>query len=152
MAKAVDLKTIKKLRKETGAGVMEVKRALEESKGNEQKAKTWIKERGLEKAEKRAGREAGEGAIFSYIHQNGKLASLVMLGCETDFVARTEEFKVLGKELAMQVASMSPQDVVELLAQAYIRDAKKTVGDLVAEVVGKTGEKIEVKKFEIMEF
>ena len=138
---------IKKLREKTGAGVMEVKKALEESAGDESKATKLIQKRGLVKAQKRADRETTQGVIASYVHQGGRVAVLVELACETDFVARTEEFQKLANELAMQVASMEPKKVADLLKEEYIRDPGKTVEQLIGETVGKTGEKIEVKRF-----
>ncbi|MCH7951196.1 translation elongation factor Ts [Patescibacteria group bacterium] len=146
MAK-VTIETIKKLREHTGAGVMEAKKALEESGGDEKKAVKLINKHGLVKAEKRAEREVPEGVIASYVHHGGKIATLLELKCETDFVARTEEFEHLSRELAMQVASMDPKNVDALLSQEYIRDPSKTIKELIAETVGKTGEKIEVKRF-----
>lgn len=145
--KKITIETIKKLREKTGAGVMEVKRALEESKGDEKKAIEVIRKQGLLKAEKRSEKEALQGMIASYIHQGGKIAVLLELACETDFVARTEEFQKLASELAMQVASMDPKDVKQLLKQEYIRDSSKSIKDLLAEVVAKTGEKVEVRRF-----
>ncbi|MDZ7586695.1 MAG: elongation factor Ts, partial [Patescibacteria group bacterium] len=97
---------IRKLREETGVGVMDARKALEESKGDIKKAGEWLKKNAVAKALKKADRTTGDGAIFSYIHQTGKVAAMVKLGCETDFVARTDDFQRLGKELAMQVASM----------------------------------------------
>src|SRR4030043_249278 len=126
MAK-ISIETIKKLREETGAGVMDVKRALEETKGNQAKAIDLIRKKGLLKAEKRKDKEAKEGIIATYVHQTGKMAALVELLCETDFVAKTEDFVKLGKELAMQVASMDPKSVKELITQPYIRDPKMMV-------------------------
>lgn len=146
MAK-VSINTIKKLRDKTGVGVMEVKKALGESKGDENKALEWIQKYGLMKAAKKAGREAEEGTIASYIHHGGRIASLVELACETDFVAETWDFQNLASELAMQVASEEPKDIDELLKQDYIRDPAKTVEQLIGEAVGKIGEKIEVRRF-----
>lgn len=146
MAK-ITIETIKTLREKTGAGVMEAKKALEESGGDEKKAIAWVRKHGIMKVAAKAQRKAGEGLIASYVHVGGKVAALAELACETDFVARTEEFTTLARELAMQVASMEPKDVKELLAQEYIRDPLKTVEQLIAEVVSKTGEKIEVKRF-----
>ncbi|OGY18241.1 MAG: translation elongation factor Ts [Candidatus Chisholmbacteria bacterium RIFCSPHIGHO2_12_FULL_49_9] len=143
----ITIEQIKKLREKTGVGVMEAKKALEEGGGDEKKAIAWIQKHGLMKAAAKAKRKAGEGLIASYIHHGGKVAALVEFACETDFVARTEEFGRLARELAMQVASMDPKDVAELLKQEYIREVGKTVEQLIAEVVGKTGEKIEVKRF-----
>jgi len=137
---------IKKLRKETQAPVMEVKRALEEAGGDEAAAKKILAEKALVRAEKKKGREAGNGYLFSYIHSNGKIGVLLELRCETDFVAKNELFQKLGKELTMQIASMNPKDVAELLEKEYIRDQTKTVADLVNEAVGTVGEKIEVAR------
>jgi len=146
MAK-ISVELIKTLREKTGVGVMEAKKALEESRGDEKKATAWIGKHGLMKIAAKAERTAGEGLIASYTHHGGKVAALVEVACETDFVARTEEFSALARELAMQVASMDPKDVKELLGQEYIREQGKTVEQLIAEVVSKTGEKIEVKRF-----
>ena len=149
--KKISIEDIKKLREKTGAGVMDAKKALEESGGDAKKAEALIKKRGLAKAKKRAGREALQGVIASYVHHGGKIAVLVEVACETDFVARTDEFVNLAEELAMQVASMKPKNVSELLKQDYIRDPKKKISDLISETVGKTGEKIEVKRLVRME-
>lgn len=146
MAKTVSLNEIKKLREKTGAGVMDAKRALEESKGDMKKAEAWIKAKGIQRAEKKADRETTQGTVSSYVHLGGKVASLVELNCETDFVAKTGDFANLGKELAMQVASMNPKSVDELLKQPYIRDPKTLVGDLVKSVAGKLGENIVIAR------
>lgn len=143
----VNIEQIKKLREQTGAGVMEAKKALEETGGDFDKAAKLLMERGLSKVEKRADRQAGEGLVFSYIHAGGKIGSLVLLGCETDFVAKTEEFKNLGKEIAMQVATEDYADAVSLLEAEYIRDSSKKVKDLINQVVAKLGEKIEIRSF-----
>ena len=135
---------IKQLRQQTQAGVMEAKKALEESEADIKKAKAWLIKRGLDKAAKKADRETSEGIIEAYIHPGGKVGALVKLTCETDFVARTEEFKTLARELTMQVASMHPKDVDELLSQDYIRDTGKTVADLVKETIAKVGENIKI--------
>jgi elongation factor Ts len=103
------------------------------------------------RAKKRQSREAGEGRIAAYIHHSGKIGALVELVCETDFVAKTREFDKLAREIAMQVASMNPKDIKQLLSQEYIRDSSKNIGDLVTELAGKTGEKIEVKKIRRLE-
>ena len=147
---AIDMKLLKQLREETGAGVMDVRRALDESKGDVDKARKWIKEKAIKTAEKKADRETGEGLVGSYVHTTGKVAAMVALACETDFVARTQDFKDLAREVSMQVASMDPQTVDELLAQPYIRDAKKTIGELIKETAGKVGENIVVKSISRM--
>jgi len=138
---------IKKLRKETQAPVMEVRRALEEAGGDETKAKKILTKRALFFAAKKKDRQAGEGYLFAYIHSGGKVGVLLELHCETDFVAKNELFQKLGKELAMQITSMNPKDVAELLEQEYIRDQTKTAADLVNEAAGTVGEKIEVARF-----
>lgn len=137
---------IKKLRGKTGAGIMDCRRALEESKGDEKKAEELLKKWGVEKAEKKEGRETKAGLIDSYIHAGGKVGVLVELLCETDFVARTDDFKNLAHELCLQVASMNPKDVKSLLNQEYIRDPSLTVEKLVKQVIGKLGENITVAR------
>ncbi len=147
----ISIDQVKKLRAETKAGVMEVRKALEQSKGDMKKAKKWLIEQGLSKAAKKADRETGDGLIAAYIH-NGQIGALVKVGCETDFVAKTEEFQTLCKEIAMQVASMNPESIEELLAQAYIRDSKQTINDLIKSAIAKIGENIvvlEIKRMEI---
>ncbi|MGH2456758.1 MAG: translation elongation factor Ts [Candidatus Limnocylindria bacterium] len=102
---------VKRLREQTGAGIMDCKRALEESGGDVDKAILWLREKGLSTAAKKAGRAAREGIIASYIHHGSRLGVLLELNCETDFVARTEDFQQLARELAMQVAGLAPQYV-----------------------------------------
>jgi elongation factor Ts len=104
---AVDMEAVKELRVRTGAGMMDCKNAMEES-GDIEKAVDYLREKGLAKAAKKAGRAASQGLVFSYIHTNGKIGVLLELNCETDFVARTDEFNTLGKELCMQVAAANP--------------------------------------------
>ncbi len=147
---AIDMTLLKKLREETGAGVMDVRRAIEETSGDIEKARIWIREKAIKTAEKKADREAKEGVVGSYVHMTGKVAAMVALTCETDFVARTDDFKTLAREVAMQVASMSPESVDDLLEQPYIRDAKKTIKDLVKETAGKVGENIVVREISRM--
>ncbi|MFH2118761.1 MAG: translation elongation factor Ts [Candidatus Paceibacterota bacterium] len=138
---------LKKLRAETGARVMDAKKALEEAQGDFVKAKQLVEKKGLARAEKNLDRETKAGFIANYVHNNGQVASLVELVCETDFVAQNEEFKNLGREIAMQVSAMNPTDVKELLDQEFIRDASQTIGKLVKSLSGKVGEKIEVSRF-----
>ncbi len=142
----VSVEEIKKLREKTGAGIADCREALEETKGDLEKAATYLKKKGIEKAEKKAERETNQGRVFSYIH-GGKIGVLVALLCETDFVAKTEEFQNLGKELCLQIASMDPKDTEELLKQEYIRDPKVTIEEMVKEVIGKLGENIKLDKF-----
>ena len=146
---SIDL--LKKLREETSAGVADCRQALEDAKGDYEKAKKLIVERGLEKASKKEGKETSQGLIEAYIHGNGKVGVLVDLRCETDFVARTDEFKALAHELTLQIAAMSPKDVKELLESAYIRDAKLSMQDLVKQTIAKVGENITIAKFTRMQ-
>ena len=138
---------IKQLRKKTGAGVMDCKKALEEAKGDLKKAEEIVLARGLAKAEKKADRETKEGYIASYVHTNGKIAALVELLCETDFVARNEEFIKMSQEVAMQVVAMKPETVEELLSQEYLRNPKLTIEQLVKQLSGKIGEHFVISRF-----
>ena len=163
----ITLDQIKELREASGAGVMDCKRALEASDGDVQKAKKYLAEQGLASAAKKAHRETAQGTVESYIHAGGRIGALVEVNCETDFVARTEEFQSLAREIAMQIAAMNPLvvseqdelpsiadlrgDEVVLLKQAYIRDGSKTIQDLINETIGKTGENIQVKQFRRVE-
>lgn len=137
---------IKSLREQAGAGVLECRKALEETGGDEKKALQILKKKGLEIAKKKQERETKQGLLETYSHNGGKVVSVVELLCETDFVARNEEFKTLAHELAMQVAAMNPSTVKELLKQEYIRDASKKVDDLVKEAVGKIRENIKINR------
>ena len=145
---AITMEQIKKLREETGAGIMDVKKALGESDGDEKKAKAWIAKKGLARAEKKsAEREASNGAVYAYVHHNNLSGAMVELNCETDFVARTEDYLKLAKEIAMQVTSNQPENVKELLSQPYNRDPKQSMEDLIKAASGKLGEKIELSRF-----
>ncbi|SRR5258708_4384170 len=144
----IDLTKLKQLREETAASVSDCRRALEESNGDYKKALAWLKTRSAEKAEKKEGRETGEGLVHAYIHQNGKIGAMVEVLCETDFVARTDDFKILVHEVAMQVAAMDPKDVATLLQQEYIKDTSVTIERLVKQTIGKLGENITVKRFQ----
>ena len=183
---------VKKLRDMTGAGMMDCKKAMEETGGDMEKAVDALRAKGAAKAAKRAERSANQGFIGSYIHFDGKTAVIVELNCETDFVANTADFRALAKDLALHIASAAPMavspsdipaDVVArerhvyeeqvkeegkpaaiagkivegklqkffkentLLAQSFVKDPDKTIEQLVTEVAGKTGEKIEVARF-----
>lgn len=142
----VSLDLLKKLREETSAGVSDCRKALEEAEGSIEKAKKILLERGLEKASKKEGKATGEGIIEAYVHA-GKVGVLVDMRCETDFVARTDEFKSLAHEIALQVAAMNPKTVEELLESAYIRDASLTISALIKLSIAKVGENITVVKF-----
>ena len=147
----MDISLLKQLRAETAASIADCRKALEESNGNYQKAIVWLQKHGIEKAEKKAERVTGQGLIESYIHQDGRIGAMVSVLCETDFVARTSEFKSLAHEIAMQVAAMNPKDVESLLKQEYIRDGSKTIEQLVKETIAKLGENIVIKEFKRFE-
>lgn len=141
------LEQIKVLRETTGAGIMDAKKALEDAKGDMKKAQELLRKKGLAKAEKRADREVNNGRVYTYTHAGGTAGSMVEVACETDFVANTPEFENLCKEIALQVVSMDPKNVDELLKQDYIRDSSKTIEELVKDLIGKTGENIRVIRF-----
>ena len=188
----ISAKQVAELRNRTGAGMMDCKAALQESNGDMEAAVELLRKKGIMKAEKRGGREVREGLISSYIHHNGKVGVLVEVNCETDFVARTDDFKALVKSVAEHIAAMAPlavdkdqipSDVIErerriyveevkqsgkpanlvdkivegkveafykqncLLSQPWVRDDKKTIGELVKEISGKTGENVQVRRF-----
>jgi elongation factor Ts len=190
--KAITAKEVGELRNRTGAGMMDCKAALTEANGDMDAAVEILRKKGIMKGEKRGGREAREGLVGSYVHFNGKIGVIVEVNCETDFVARTDDFKALVKSVAEHIAATAPlavdkdqipADVVErerriyveevkqsgkpanlvdkivdgkveafykqncLLSQPWVRDDKKTVGDLVKEMSGKTGENIQVRRF-----
>ena len=138
---------IKKLREKTGFGVMDCRKALEKAKGDEKKAEELLKKWGIEKSEKKADRITGSGIIDSYIHAGAKVGVLLELACETDFVAKTDDFKNLSHELLLQITSMNPKDVKVLLAQEYIRDPQIKVEELVKQTIGKLGENILIIRF-----
>ena len=185
-------KDVQELRQRTGAGMMECKKALEENNGDVEKAIEHLRKKGIAKAEKRAGRAASEGQIVSYIHHNGKVGVLVEVNCETDFVARTDDFKQLAKHIAEHIAAAAPigvnkEDVpaeiiererriaeeqtrasgkpeniiqkivdgkieayykdVTLVSQPWVREPKKSIGDLIKEASAKLGENVQVRRF-----
>lgn len=137
---------VQKLRDATGAGIMECKKALTDAGGDFDKATVLIHERGLTKVEKRSGRETGAGLIYSYVH-NERIGVLLDVRAETDFVVRSEPFRALVKEVALQISAANPATVEELLAQPYIRDESKTVDSLVKEVIARVGENVRINKF-----
>lgn len=142
-----NIEDLKKIREMTGVSIDAIKKALEEADGKIEQALKFLKERGMAVAAKKSQRQTGEGLISSYIHANGKIGVLVEIFCETDFVARNDEFKNLGHELAMHIAAMSPDSVEELLAQPYVRDGDITIDTLINNFIGKLGENIRVGEF-----
>jgi elongation factor Ts len=185
-------KDVQELRQRTGAGMMECKKALQENDGSIDKAVDFLRKKGIAKAEKRLGKETSEGMVGSYVHHNGKIAVLVEVNCETDFVARTDDFKNLVRAIAEHIAAAAPlgldrdsvpldrvekereifteqvrqsgkpenliEKIVEgkvesyykdvaLLHQAWVREPKKSIGDLIKETSAKVGENIQVRRF-----
>ena len=156
MASTTEL--IKELRERTSAGVMDCKKALDESNGNVDKAEQILKEQGIASAAKKAGRDTDQGLIETYIHSGGRIGAMVEVNCETDFVARTKEFSDLAHDIAMQIAAMNPSTLEEnntdiesdnsaLLQQPFIKDPSKNIQELINETVGKLGENIRVRRF-----
>lgn len=167
---------VKELREQTGAGIMDAKRALQEAEGDFTRATNILKQQGLARADKKSGRTASQGLVSSYIHggqTGGRIGSLVEVNCETDFVARTEEFQNLVRDLAMQVAASNPLVVnaeelseetiaqraeefgsrekfieqAALLSQPFIKEPRMTIEELIRERIGKLGENIVVRRF-----
>lgn len=139
-------KDIKKLREKSGAGVMECKKAFEDAGGDFEAALRLIQERGFLKADKKSERQTGAGLIASYVH-NDRIGVLLEINCETDFVARLDDFRDLAHNIVMQIAAMNPKDVEALLAQPYIRDESMTVADLIKNAIAKIGENIQIARF-----
>ena len=154
----VSIDQIKELRAETGAGVMDCRQALTDADGDIDQARLLLREKGIATASKRADKATGQGLIHSYIH-GGRIGVLVDLRCETDFVAKTEPFKELAHDIAMQIASMNPAGVsaadlpdddpeaVALLDQEFIRDGSQTIADRINDVIASIGERVEVARF-----
>ena len=143
MANASD---VKKLRELTGAGVMDAKNALTETGDDFEKAVEVIKQKGLAKADKKAEREIKAGLIKTYTH-NDSVGVVLKVGCETDFVARSEPFKELVHNLAVHIVAMDPANIDELMAQPFVKDEGTSVEDLVKGVIAKTGENIKIDEF-----
>ena len=164
MARKVSLDAVKALRDKTSASINDCRRALESAGGDERKALELLRQRGAQIAKTRQGRTAAQGRVESYVHHDGRLAALVEVNCETDFVARTPEFLQFCKDVAMQVAAMSPQYVRKedapsagahsgeglraacLLEQPFVKDAGVTVGDLLKALIAKTGENVVIRR------
>ncbi|KKQ69396.1 MAG: Elongation factor Ts [Candidatus Shapirobacteria bacterium GW2011_GWE1_38_92] len=145
------IEQVKKLRVELGVGIMEIKSALEEAKGDEKKAREILKEKGFKKAEKKAEREIKAGRVATYTHSTGQVGVMVELLCETDFVARNEEFMTVARDLCLQIAAMNPKSVKELLEMEFIKDPTVKIKDLVTGLVAKFGENIKVGRMERFE-
>ena len=161
----ISLEAIKTLRKKTSASINDCRAALESSGGDERKAMEYLRQRGASIAEKRQGRATAQGRVESYVHHDGRIASLVEVNCETDFVARTPEFTQFCREVAMHVAAMDPayvqaedapadsarsrEDVKAacLIEQPFVKDPATTVGDLLKALIAKTGENVVIRRF-----
>lgn len=140
------LDKIQKLRELTGAGVIECQKALKDAGGDLDAAISLIKERGYAKAERRKERETGAGLLESYIH-NERVGVLLELRTETDFVARSNDFKELAHDLAMQIVAMNPENIDDLLGQMYIKDESLTVEELIKQTISRLGENIRIERF-----
>ena len=138
---------IKKIREQTGLSVADIKRALDEAGGDEKRALEVLVGRGHEIAEKKSSRLAKEGVVESYIHANKKVGAIIVLHCETDFVAKSLDFLELAHDLAMQIASMNPKGAGELLEQPFIKDQNSTIRELINKHIAKLGENIKVGEF-----
>jgi elongation factor Ts len=143
----VSITQIKQLREETGISISECKKALEEAGGDIKRAKEILKKWGKEFAQKHSEREAKEGIVATYLHPNQRIGVILELNCETDFVAKSEDFQNLAHELCLQIASMDPKDIDSLFAQPWIKDETKVVKDLFDQCVAKLGENISLKRF-----
>ncbi len=163
MSPNIQTSKVKELREQSGAGIMACRNALLKAEGDLGKALQVLKERSLFQVQKKANRSTSQGLIEAYIHTGGNIGAMIEVNCETDFVARTDEFKELAHHLAMQVAAICPQfisreeipdgdDGIELetaclLLQPYIKDASKTVQDIINETIATVGENIKVSRF-----
>lgn len=143
----ISVSDIKKVREITGISIDAVHKALLEADGKIEEALEILKKQGIEVAAKKSERKTGEGFIFSYVHATGKIGVLLKLFCETDFVARNEQFKELGHELSMHIAATNPHNTGDLLAQSYIRDQNITIDDLIKNYIAKFGENISIGEF-----
>ena len=159
---AVSVELVRTLRDQTGAGIMDCKEALEKADGSLENAVIVLREKGVASVAKRVSRTTNEGVIETYLHTGGRVGAMVELGCETDFVARTEEFQKLAHDIAMQVAAMGPvyidkDDIEEgdarppaqtsLMQQPFIKNSSSSVGEMVKELAARVGENIRVVRF-----
>lgn len=142
----ININQIKQLRQETSVSVSECKKALEIAKGDFDKAKEILRKWGRELAEKKSERETGIGIVEAYIHPDKMIGAMIELRCETDFVAKSEDFKNLAHELCLQIAAMNPQKD-SLMSQLWIKDETKIIKDLIDEYIAKLGENIIIKRF-----
>jgi elongation factor Ts len=137
---------IKRLRELTGLGMHDIKNALDEANGNEEQAMAILKEKGLATAAKKADRNTSQGLIEVYTHGGGRIGAMVEIKCETDFVARNDDFKNFVHDVVLQVAAMKPENVDELLKQEYFRDSSVTIQDLLTQTIAKIGENMKISR------
>lgn len=143
---SITIDQIKKLREETGVSISECEKALKETKGDVEKAKEILKQWGRKLAEKKKDRATAQGIIDSYIHPNKKVGVLLELNCESDFVARGQDFQNLSHELCLQIAGLQ-DDETPLLEQPWIKDQSKIIKELINECISKIGENVTIKRF-----
>ena len=143
----MDIEIVKKIRGLTNLPLNKIRGALDEASGDENNALEILKKQGAEVAKKKSSRTTGQGIIETYIHSNKKIASLVELYCETDFVAKNEQFIKLAHEIAMQIASMNPENLEDLLDQKFIKDPTLNIKELIEQYIAKIGENINVGNF-----
>lgn len=143
---SISVEQIKNLRAKTGLGIHDVKKALEEANGNEEQAIAWLKEKGLSTVAKKADRATSQGLIDTYIHGGGRIGAMVEVNCETDFVARNDDFKAFVHDIALQVASMNPENVEELLKQEFFKDPSKTIEVYLNETIARIGENMRINR------
>ena len=144
---AITASMVKELRERTSAGMMDCKKALVESDGDMEKAIEWLREKGLSQAAKKASRIAAEGVVAQYVTEDGAVGAIVEVNCETDFVAKTDNFLNFANSVAKHVAKANPADVDALMGQPFVDDASKTISDLVSDATVAIGEKISVRRF-----
>lgn len=145
---SVSATDVKKLRDATGAGMMDCKRALTETNGDIEKAVEYLRKKGIAKAEKKVSRETKDGLIHSYVMQGNQLGLILEVNCETDFVAKTDDFKNFVKNVTLHISEKKPADRSDLLQQSFINDSNKTIEELQKELIAKIGENITIKRFE----
>jgi len=145
----ITAKEIQEIRNETGLGVMDIKNAMEEAGGDREKAMEILKKSVGDKMEKRSGRATSQGKVGVYLHGDGKSAVMVEVNCETDFVAKADDFQNFVKDLCLHIIAMKPANIEELLKQDFVKDSKNTVGDLLKGIIAKTGENIVISRFVI---
>ncbi len=142
-----DIEKVKQLREESGVSYAMCSQALKDANGDIAKAREFLKKKGAEVAEKKSGRETGQGAVFTYIHHNKKIGAMVTVMCETDFVAMNEDFQKLGNDIAMHIASIAPENKEALMSSSFIKDPSLTIEQLIKNEILKIGENITIGEF-----